>query len=322
MELSLENHMKHTYPCPVCQKEDSQPSGINTTFGQPFNVAFCPHCGLYFFSEIPSKDFLKQYYSKDYFTPLESSRNAYFLKSFFARFRALSQFIFIENNSDTQPGKIILETGSADGSFLSLFKKKGWEVKGLEYNDFMREKALKKYNITLDGKDIMELNPENETYNVIALPHVLEHMPDPVSVLKQAKKLLRKDGFIFIELPFSPLPGETSKSDLDFYLETTHLFNFRDSSLEKLINLAGLEIVKMERYFYPVPFYYKKYRNITGKALMTGKLPGINPFKIDALTQTILSMLIRYTFKSDPLIQVSIDSHWHGLGDNIRVIAR
>src|SRR3989339_376729 len=147
MELSLENHLTPTFHCPLCNKNDSQPTGVNTTFGKSFAVALCPHCGLYFFPDMPSHEFLDQYYSKNYFSEFELSGLSYFLKSVFEKFRVLSQYLFVKSVLTDEKGKKILETGSADGTFLSFFKKKGWEGKGLELSDFMREKATRRYGI-------------------------------------------------------------------------------------------------------------------------------------------------------------------------------
>ncbi|MFC1538946.1 class I SAM-dependent methyltransferase [Candidatus Latescibacterota bacterium] len=293
----------------------------NTVFGKPYDTAFCENCELYYFMKQPTESFLNNYYEHEYFSSIRKSRMLYRLKSIFSAMRAFSQFLYIQKFTGGIEGKRILELGSADGTFLSFFKTSGWEIRGLETNEYMIRKAREKFGIVLEGGHITDIDPRNERYDIIALPHVIEHMPNPVEILSHCKNLLAESGILFIEVPYSPLPGETSPAELSEYLETTHLFNFRLSSLTKLVSKSGLEKISLDRFFYPVPGLFQKSSEFVGKTLMTGNLPGLNPFLTIPIMATALRMYSRYISKSDPLNRISLDSHWKGLGDSIRIVA-
>jgi 2-polyprenyl-3-methyl-5-hydroxy-6-metoxy-1,4-benzoquinol methylase len=290
-------------------------------FGTPFDIAFCEECGLYYFSKLPSEAFLDEYYGKEYFSEVRESRLLYQLKSLFSAMRALSQFIYIRNCAGGIEGKRILEIGSADGTFLSFFKTAGCAVRGLESSDYMIGKAREKFDIALERLNITDIDPGKERYDIIALPHVIEHLVNPVEILSHCKKLLAPGGIIFIEVPHSPLPEETPPEELSGYLETTHLYNFRLSSLSKLVSISGLETKSSGRFFYPVPGAFRSSGGFIGKTLMCGSLPGLNPLRAAPLAATMLSMFARYISKSDPLAGIPDDSDWRGLGDNIRIVA-
>ncbi len=254
---------------------------------------------------------------------MKRSRFAYLFKSRFSKMRAFSQFTYIQNHLDTSESKSILEVGSADGSFLSFFKKSGWSFKGLEFNEYMINKAGRQYGIALERKHILDINPSSERYDIIAMSHVLEHLTDPAEVLRHCKKLLNPGGFVFIELPYSPLPGKTSPELLSDYLDTTHLFNFRPLSLQKLLLKSGLELITPipDRFFYTVPQVFIKDSKFIGSTFMKGRMSSLNPLKIMPVLATFLQMSILFMSRTDPMKKISLDARWEGLGDNLRVIA-
>ena len=315
-------HMTDIDDCLLCTSTSSSSiTAKNSVFGETFNIALCDECELYYFAKQPSKEFLDAFYTKKYFSKLEKKKVISLLKSRFATMRASSQYAYIQNHLSTAEGNSILEIGSADGTFLSLFKKNGWHIKGIELNDYMIKKAREKYNIVLEKIHILDVDPEESSFDVISLSHVLEHMPDPVTILTHCKKLLKPSGLIFIELPYSPLSGDTTQEKLSEYLDTTHLFNFRPKSMTKLITKSRLELISIDRFFYTFPVVFKKSSEFVGKTLMTGQLYSVNPVNLLALFISILQMNINFQLKFDPMKKISLETQWQGLGDNLRVIA-
>jgi len=315
-------------PCIICGKTSDVVAEI-TAFGSPASIALCGGCELYYISNPPSQKFLDDFYARDYFSRVRRKRLHYFLKSWFSKLRSFSQSVYILNHRTkygcTQSGgNSILEIGSADGTFLSLFKKKRWSVRGLEYNDFMIRKAYEKYAVTLERKTIFDLTQENETFDVIVFAHVLEHVTNPVETLIHARKLLKPGGFIFIELPHSPLPGEIETAELSEFITITHaahIYNFRPRSLSGLVVKAGLVPVTVERFFYTVPPVSVTTQRLVGKTLMFGSLQTLNPPTNLDVFLTAVAMNSRFLSGNDPMRPIPVGAVWHGYGDNIRLIA-
>ena len=235
--------------CPLCSSTETIHSvAINDAFKMHNNISYCIKCELYFFSQMMSSLDLEKFYSKEYFTQFEESRLRYWAKSWFSNLRAVSQAKYILNNLNGRvDGGHILECGSADGTLLYQFKKLDWTVRGLEYSESMRSRAKKRFDIDLTPMSVMNLNPDDGLFDVIAFPHVLEHMIDPVAVLSHCSTLLKPHGIIFIEFPFSPYPTEVTKSILVDYLNSTHLYNFRIPSTKQLIYGLKLKIRTIQR---------------------------------------------------------------------------
>lgn len=271
---------------------------------------------------MPSEEFLNEYYTSEYYSEFSGGSHLFAVKKMFLKFRAASQYRYITQAFRTGKVGTVLETGSGDGTFLSYFKRAGYTVTGLEYNEFTRRKARDQYGITLQNRDILDVGPDEGKYDVIALSHVLEHMTKPVDVLKHCRHLLNDNGVVFIELPCSPVPEETHEKELIEFLETTHLYNFRFASMKALCELSGLNILRIDRYDYPVLRLFSAYRKKISRTLMTGHPESANPIRNIPEVITVSQMLIRHMFKTGAMIYVPENLPWQGLGDNLRVIAQ
>ncbi len=97
----------------------------------------------------------------------------------------------------------VLDVGCDAGDFLDLARTAGLRTFGLELNPSAAEKARAK------GHDIFDrLLPEVPAdacrggFDLITLFQVLEHVPDPVGILKQAAARLKLGGYMSIAVPF------------------------------------------------------------------------------------------------------------------------
>ena len=307
--------------CPLCSQSAAvRMAGKTSAFGEPFPVAFCGTCELYFVLQKPSAELLAGFYANRYFATVRRSRLTYLGKSLLSKMRAFSQYVYITRHIPPDSGRRILEAGSADGTFLALWKKNGWNIRGLEFNEYMIEKARIRHGIMLDRTDILDINPAEGRYDVIAFSHVLEHLADPERVLRHCRALLEPGGVIFIEVPHSPLPEETVPEILADYLDTTHLFNFRPHSLALMVAKAGLETRSLDRSFYAIPAMFRGHEHSIGSALMKGRLTSPNPLDTARAALTAAWLTARLYTDSDPMRIVPLEAPWQGLGDSLRVI--
>jgi len=83
-------------------------------------------------------------------------------------------------------------------------------------------------------------------FDFISFNKVLEHVEDPINLLKNAVLHLKENGIIYIELPYSDtiIFEEKQKERAEFFFE--HLVIYNRSSLEYLIKKAGLFNLHMD----------------------------------------------------------------------------
>lgn len=92
----------------------------------------------------------------------------------------------------------ILDVGCGAGYFLSILKERGVKGRGLEVNP-AQVRYCRKQGLDIAGTDLSD--EPNGYYDCITLFDVLEHLPDPVTTMKVARKKLAPGGFIVVYTP-------------------------------------------------------------------------------------------------------------------------
>lgn len=140
-----------------------------------------------------------------------------------------------------------LEIGSFAGVFLNEVKKRGWDVIGLEpleipalYAERLGVKTIREYF----GNDTI---PKN-SIDVISSCHVIEHVPDPSSFIKNAYEVLKQKGKLILETPtydslLFRILGQRERS----VRCDGHLFFFTRKTLTKLVEKNGFKVLKYEK---------------------------------------------------------------------------
>jgi len=156
---------------------------------------------------------------------------------------------------------LLLEIGSGSGAFLSLANKKFRKVVGIEL-DLNAQRFLKNKNLNV-FETLSDL--ENSKFDVIVMFHVLEHLLDPVSFLKELKNYLNEGGKIVIEVPNvddSLVKLYNIEEFKNFYFCSAHVSYFSSVTLKNCVTKAGLkgDITQVQRYDLNNHVHWFKYK--------------------------------------------------------------
>lgn len=148
----------------------------------------------------------------------------------------------------------LLDVGAGTGFFLRAAQKRGWIVTGIEPNASARNLANSKAPNTVFDSDTLHSLPEN-SFDVITLWHVLEHLPNLEDDLKIFQKLLKPKGRIVVAVPnFKSFDAGYFKEFWAAYDVPRHLWHFSQESISKVfskvqMNLESTHPLVMDAYY-------------------------------------------------------------------------
>ncbi len=158
--------------------------------------------------------------------------------------------------------KLILDIGCGTGDFLVSCQKKGWDISGIEPNRNAKKIAEKKLNTTLRF-NISEV--ENQTFDVITMWHVLEHVPNLTEYITQLKSLLKPNGTLLIAVPnYKSFDAKHYGKFWAAYDVPRHLWHFSKKSIRLLFEKEKMKVVKtlpMKFDSFYVSLLSEKYKN-------------------------------------------------------------
>lgn len=145
-------------------------------------------------------------------------------------------------------GKRVLDFGCGKGDFLRLASGLSARAEGVELNPLLRS------NLTSQGFACHESlgAVEDGFFDTIFFFHVIEHLDDPISILRQAMQKLAPGGHIVVEVPSSEaLLMELSEGYRQHSLWSQHLILHSRKSIEALLEHAGftqIQVRGVQRY--------------------------------------------------------------------------
>jgi len=130
----------------------------------------------------------------------------------------------------------ILDVGCGYGELLFLLKQKGYKVSGCDIYDELIKKAkqISEDVILADAEQLTNFYPFNN-FDLVSLIHVLEHLPNPLKALLEAKAVSKK--YVLLAVPNARYVLHDERE--------THLYSWNSVTLTNLIKKAGLTILTL-----------------------------------------------------------------------------
>ena len=233
--------------CPVCHgqgKTISRVPTINPKSELIIDLKECSHCGHWWHSEIPDQKILNELYKngEEYVVP----------KRYETETKAVSTYEVnlwhkIFNSSAKFSKKITknktfnyLEVGVGSGKLFNFFKEFADRSYGVEPGGWAGNSTDDSSAIVFDISNI----PNDITFDLIIAHDVLEHLEDPVSMLKSLHALGAKDSIINCTFPNKD-SWKAKIGRWDMIRPFGHLHYFSRRSAQKIFSKANWDIVEI-----------------------------------------------------------------------------
>lgn len=243
--------------CPWCDSDNNhQFLQLKDYFltQEDFEILECNDCKLLFTTPCPAPDKIGDYYKSEEYLSHNDEK-----KSLFARIYNIVKKTNIKNKfniavGNKQSAVRILDIGCGVGDFLNYAKEKGCKITGIEPNDDARKIAEKKLNTKVFSPAELENLPDN-SFDIITMWHVLEHVADLKTEIHHLQRLLKNDGKLILALPnYKSYDAEYYKDKWAAYDVPRHLNHFSRTSIENIFKetkfqLADIKPLKWDSFY-------------------------------------------------------------------------
>ena len=201
-------------------------------------ISGCVRCGVLFANPLPSEGDLIEAYSpegewgrhrqEEQEKPVSQAR----LEAIFAPVR--SEF----DITHPRRGASVLDLGCGLGGLLDSLAALGWDTHGI---DPATKVAFQRH------RELASI-PDHPQFDLVVLHHVIEHVTDPLAILRQLARATRDGGFLFLSVP--NLDDVAEHGELKYCLRhKVHVLAYSAQCLEWLAAAAGFRIVSTS----PIP---------------------------------------------------------------------
>ena len=157
-------------------------------------------------------------------------------------------------NKFLKPGTSILDVGCDIGLTVKALEDAGYHSEGVETSSTGAQIAKEKTGIKVSNTLLSDFKSDKKFDGVLLLD-VLEHLYDPVKVLKECAANQHKGGHIFVHVPHHKglgtqykkyLHKRGIKQDYGHFGFPAHIYGFDKKSLRKILKKSGYETIHFE----------------------------------------------------------------------------
>lgn len=226
-------------PCPITGTYECEVVATKAREGHPLRNVMAKASGIVYVDPLPIED-LAGYYRDEYRKTYKSVVRPKPKHVYRAGYVALERMKHA--GVEIKSGLRCLDIGAGGGEWVYLMNQLGNDSYGVEPNQGYGTFARDSYDVDVFLGMYQDSVFERESFDLLTLFQVLEHLAEPVKDLKRMAEYLKPGGRFMIEVPDILFPG----MHFAHKWHDGHLFGFDAVTLEAVAARAGLRKVSLE----------------------------------------------------------------------------
>lgn len=140
----------------------------------------------------------------------------------------------------------LLDVGSGLAVFPFAMQAAGWQCTAIDPDQRAAAHAREVAGVEAILGDFLQLPPASiGRFDVVTFNKVLEHVEDPIAMLRRARPLIKEGGFVYVEVPDGESAASEGPGREEFFIDHHHVFSM--ASLTLMAARAGFEVRQAER---------------------------------------------------------------------------
>jgi 2-polyprenyl-3-methyl-5-hydroxy-6-metoxy-1,4-benzoquinol methylase len=214
-----------------------------------FNVVRCRKCDLCYTNPRPSPADIGKFYSDDY-APYQLPANLPEKSDLDNQRREIKN----KKRPNWERGEIdpigrcrLLDFGCGAGLFLSRMHRLGWQAMGLDFSEKVVRQIREELKLPAMAGTLPHPGLAPASFDLVTLWHSLEHVHQPLEILREAHRLLAPGGKVLVAVPnIDSAPFRWFGADWYGLDVPRHLTHFTPVTLKKMLTRAGFQSEAMQ----------------------------------------------------------------------------
>lgn len=232
--------------CNLCKSDQYSVMYRLNRMGFNLRIVKCKRCGFVYLNPKPTAVGIKKLYNEAYFKGEGFDKGVNYVENL--KYKKGIDFINqdrLKNIEKFANKEKILDIGCGFGEFLDVAKKRGWDAYGIELSKFASDVAKKNFKLNVFKGTLEQAKYPAETFDVATMFEVIEHLTDPVHILKECNRILKKKGIIIIQTGnVESISAKLYGKRWPYFL-AGHLHYFSKKTLSKMLEKADFKLIKV-----------------------------------------------------------------------------
>lgn len=214
--------------CILCEQDNREAVYIKNSL----HILKCENCGLVYLAQYPCgiDRQIHKNYTGYYFDTLSSDRS-----TFKRRMEIIGKF---------KVAGRLLDIGCSVGTFLDIARLKGWEAYGSDIDKDAVDYCINTLRLNVRLGELGVWDFSSDYFDIVTMNDVVEHLKNPLSILLEIKRILKKDGLLFISTPNINSVVAKIMGIRWFHLKPQeHLYYFTPDTLKRILKKTGFKVV-------------------------------------------------------------------------------
>lgn len=212
-------------------------------------IVKCKHCGLIYPNPMPIpniKQLQKNYSNPEEYFPSQSNEKR-------LKYKNIVNSI---NHMAKKKGRF-LDVGCGRGELVYIASMDGWLAEGIDTSISFVNYAKERFGINVKVGTLEEMNFPDESFDVVCLCSVLQHVLDPFRLMTEINRILKKKGILYMENInnesfiykagdlFYKLIGEKKSTCLSPTFPSYQIYGFSPRSIKEICSRTNFKILKI-----------------------------------------------------------------------------
>jgi SAM-dependent methyltransferase len=204
----------------------------------------------------------------------------------------------------------LLDVGCGNGLFLKKMRDLGWQVAGVEPDPKAVQVARNQHGLQVSQGMLMDAGLQENSFDVVTMSHVIEHVPDPIELLRACHRVLKPGGKLVAVTPNIQSLGQNWFGESCLALDPPrHLYLFSSKSFERCAQQSGFTNNSVRSVARLAPLIWFASKQIHSN----GKLPGLIIPKPNLLLKYQAKIFMIYEYYS---------CRFKNVGEELLLVAR